>query len=231
MVDISKRLLRTVFRLERRAEVAAGMLIYNPYQPIPWLGKLGGKRYVGTFARWDAIEKVIPPPPRSVLDIGSNIGFFSLKLAERGYIVIGVEAGWGAYRLGGSLRDTLDLDNVACLKMTIQPSNIDALPSVDIMLFLSVFHHWILAYGFEEASMMLGVLLNKTKEMLFFETGQSTDPGVAPYLTVLPDMKPDPRTWMTNFLLEVGASEVQYLGNFPVGNDPQYTRCLMCVYP
>src|SRR6187200_1336964 len=39
----------------------------------------------GTVSRWAAIERELPEPPGLALDIGSHSGFFSIRLAERGF--------------------------------------------------------------------------------------------------------------------------------------------------
>ena len=44
------------------------------------------------YDRWKSIEKFIPKKKGSVLDIGSNIGYFTFKFSERGFLSHGVES-------------------------------------------------------------------------------------------------------------------------------------------
>lgn len=73
------------------------------YQPLPWLGVTGGRRAVGSVRRFEAIRghlNAIGERPRTVLDVGANVGFFSLSFAELGATAFAVEGDAHNVRLG-----------------------------------------------------------------------------------------------------------------------------------
>jgi hypothetical protein len=49
------------------------------------------------------------------------------------------------------------------------------LPGIDVLIFFSVWHHWIVAYGLEKALEMLSVVWGKTRHVMFFESGEDME--------------------------------------------------------
>jgi hypothetical protein len=64
------------------------------------------------------------------------------------------------------------------------------------MLFLSVWHHMVRDYGYDAATQIVEALWGKTRQVMFFETGESEMPK---YYN-LPDMTPDPATYIRAYL-------------------------------
>jgi hypothetical protein len=51
------------------------------------------------------------------------------------------------------------------------------LPHTDVVLLLSVWHHWVKVYGFESATQILSGLWERCNKVLFFETGENEMPA------------------------------------------------------
>ncbi|MCC6947658.1 MAG: hypothetical protein IT539_07815 [Bradyrhizobiaceae bacterium] len=144
------------------------------YHPMPWFGRATAQRSEGTLSRLSTIETELEK--RSirdgvVLDIGSHFGFFSLKLAEKGFFVYGAE----------SIRERVFFSFLAAhrLKYNFNPialkidrSNVSWLPGSDITLCLSVWHHWVRNFGLDNATEILAEVARKTKRVMFFDSGE-----------------------------------------------------------
>jgi len=145
------------------------------YQPLPWIGKHSFKRDVSTIQRWDAIQNEIPENGGSALDIGCNLGYFVLSMAERGFYVVGIDMSPGYRVISEYVQKKAGLDNATFCSMRLTPENISSLPKVDIVIFLSVWHHWIRAFGIDKARLMFRTLWDKTNHTLFFESGEDKE--------------------------------------------------------
>ena len=55
------------------------------------------------------------------------------------------------------------------LLMDVKPDDVQRLPSFDVVLLLSVHHHWLRAYGPEQTEGMLRGLAEKTGRAMIFE--------------------------------------------------------------
>jgi hypothetical protein len=91
----------------------------------------------------------------------------------------------------------------------VTPQNIESLPACDVVLLLSVFHHWCRSYGTECALTMLQQVANRTKLKLFFETAAPTEPD---FKDVLPNMDEIPELWWIAQFRSMGFKEVRILG-------------------
>ena len=67
------------------------------------------------------------------------------------------------------------IDNAAFSFMTVNPANVSTLPNVDVLIFFSVWHHWIEDFGYEQSTEMLATIWSKTKHVMFFETGEDKE--------------------------------------------------------
>jgi len=182
----------------------------STYHELPWVGVRGGRRAESTKTRWEEIAPFIEAHGvRSAVDIGSSAGWFGFKLAERGVPTIAVERSPRGLRLGLYTRKKTGLDEVNFLAMEVKPTTVGLLPAADCLLLLSVWHHFVREWGFEEATEMLAGIWEKTGRLLFFETGEDE----MPTSWQLPPMVPDARSWLTDFLAEVcTGSSIVHLG-------------------
>jgi len=205
-----------------------------PYQPLPWLGLHNAKRSVGTLQRWNAIKEVISQCScGSAIDVGCNVGFFSLSIAEMGIPVLAVDNHESSLRIGQYASKRTNVSNVTFAKLEVNPDTMRLLPSADIIIFLSVFHHWVRHFGFPVATQMLKGLWEKCNVVMFFETGESE----MPLCFGLPEMKPTCQEWLENYLrTECNPASIKHLGCFkafgPGGNETHnvVTRNLFAVH-
>jgi hypothetical protein len=167
------------------------------YQPLPWLGLTKAGRTTGVATRWDAIraytEKI---GIRDAVDVGANSGFFTIGLAQQGVNVMAIEGNPRFHRVCLYAIRRLSLDNVSLLFGTVTPANVEMVPTADCILFLAVWHHMVRGYGCDAATRILEALWRRTRQVMFFETGESEMP--ASYN--LPDMRPDPATYLSEYL-------------------------------
>jgi 2-polyprenyl-3-methyl-5-hydroxy-6-metoxy-1,4-benzoquinol methylase len=184
------------------------------YQPSPILGMNDAGRAAGSASRWTAISGALDAAgiaSGTALDIGANTGFFTMTLAHRGFAVVGVEPLPAAYRTAiYAVRKASLEETVGITVMTVTPQNIDLLPRADVVIFLSLWHHFVRFYGLDEATSMLEHIWAKTGRALFFETGESE----MPESFGLPSMEPDSRAWLEQLLrAHCAGGTVEHLGS------------------
>ena len=122
---------RLLFRLD-----TTRFIIDSPtldYQPLPWVGIFEARiRGEATYSRWREIAKHLRRQQNvQVLDIGSCYGFFSIKMAEMGYNVIGIDSNprhirIARYAVPRHLRKRCNF-----IEMDLSPDNAKMIPTVD----------------------------------------------------------------------------------------------------
>jgi hypothetical protein len=188
------------------------------YQPLPWV-QAPGRRADGTESRWAAIASLTGSLEiRSAMDIGCNLGYFTIRLAEAGIPTVGIERKATNYRTALFAINKTRTRKAAVLTLSLEPQTVDLLPSADLVLCLAVWHHLVHDHGEERANAMLATMWEHTRCALVFETGELD----APAEYGLPAMEPDPRTWIEAHLRDTCAGgEVVHLGQHsapqPVG--------------
>lgn len=116
--------------------------------------------------RWENIEQYISDGDNSALDIGCADGFFSNKLNEKGVFTVGIDH--SHLRLQRCKKQYGHKEGLAFMRYSLKPGSVTNLPKTDVMLLLTVFHHWIDSYGFKDSKKMLQQLAGKT-DKIFFE--------------------------------------------------------------
>lgn len=122
-------------------------------------------RRIDNEQRWELIQSHIQPEHNSVLDIGCAEGFFCARAAERGLQAIGIDSSPESIR---TARNTRSDGAVEFRAEEVTPETIGDLPESDIILFLTVHHHWVRAFGFESAAAMIRTLCAKS-DLLVYE--------------------------------------------------------------
>ena len=147
--------------------------------------------------------------PASALDIGCNVGWYSLQLASLGIPTIGIEAYAPYYRTALYAAKRAPSRKFAIAAMTIDEENVRLLPGVDCTLFLAIWHHLVQDLGLDQATAVLSGVWRRTGKVLFFESGEEE---MGPEYR-LPELTPDARGWFTRYLGEVCVgAEVRHLG-------------------
>lgn len=178
-------LIRTILFSQRR------QIDYHPLSRTGTEGRRRSERSKGSRSRLEAIGETIRSEslsPRIALDIGSHIGFFAISLAKQGMLVHAVEAEWPRLLLSFLMarREKVILAPIA---LRIDRETVDLLPESDITLCLSVWHHWVRRYGVEDATYILQGILNRTRHLLFFNSGE--EEMTARYSLPFGDESPD----------------------------------------
>lgn len=183
-----------------------------PYQPIPELNRSKAGRASGTYERWKYINEAAKRESvSSALDIGCNTGYFCLELAKQGISSLGIEMDDRFYRLAKAAAMKSDIQNVAFMQLCVKPSTLVFLPATDMLLLLSVWHHWVRLNDLDYATTLLAKCWGNTRKIMFFETGEnemSSDYG-------LPNMEPSPKEWVEKYLRDTCKdSRVQFVRKF-----------------
>lgn len=163
---LSKALQKLILLIESRR---------TTYQPVPALGITSSKRAASTYGRWRAIQSDLTSPTGSMLDIGCNVGFFAHQFAELGYLSFGIEGDSENVYVANLARQAGKIEGFSVMEKYLDPENIFDLPTVDVITFFSVWHHWIGVYGLDAAREMLFVLWSKTQRTMYFEGGEDTE--------------------------------------------------------
>lgn len=192
------------------------------YQPVRSLPRSAVTRSSGSESRWGAMAPIIRAQAvESALDIGAAEGYFAIEVAEAGIPTIAVESEPVNYRTLLFAVKRSGTRNVGVLVMEVTPENVATLPAADCVLCLSIWHHFVRSHGLEQATAMLTAIWERSRKVMFFDTGEremTPDYG-------LPSMTPDPRSWLANYLAGACAgSRVEHLG-VHAAFDPRGNPC------
>lgn len=124
---------------------------------------------------WEKIDMVIPPDLSglSVLDVGCNAGFYSLKLAQRGAEVTAIDLDPRYLRQAEWVIDRFNLSNRITLRQRQVYDLAGDKMQYDIIWFMGVFYH--LRYPL----LALDILSKKVRNFMMFQT--LTMPGEESY--------------------------------------------------
>lgn len=118
-------------------------------------------------ARCRQLDQAIPADAASVLDIGCNLGDLTAWCAGRGLWALGIDSSLplieDARRRHGAVA------GCSFMHRKLEPEDPARLPVFDVVLLLSVHHHWLMAHGPELAGRMLRDLAHRTGKVLVFE--------------------------------------------------------------
>jgi SAM-dependent methyltransferase len=128
-----------------------------------------------SFDKLQEILARIPEGSRSVIDVGSNNGFFSIGLAQQGYSVIGYEPEREFVSGANQICDRYAVDNAAFFSEGLDVDSSESMFSGDVTLVLSVFHNWVKQYDFESAIRILINIWSHTRRAMFFELADTID--------------------------------------------------------
>lgn len=186
------------------------------YQPLPWVGLQGGRRSIGTQQRLEAILGFLESRggvPAITLDVGANVGYFSLSFAELGAIAYAVEAEPLNNRISRIASNRLEAKSGSFVPLRIwcDTNSVRRFPDANVTLCLSIWHHWVRHYGLDAATEILEELLRKTSDVLFFDSGENEMPE---YYN-LPFYGADARTWLQEYLASLDSvRSIESLGEY-----------------
>jgi hypothetical protein len=181
------------------------------YHPLPFAGISDSKRAEGSITRMQKIQEFLQERKITdgfAMDCGCNVGYFSISLAQAGFNVFGIEEDARSLSIAYSAAQLANgLFSPLCMRIT--PNTARYLPEADVTLCLSIWHHWVKAYGIEETTDLLKTLFQKTHKVMFFDTGEHE----MPENYNLPFQNKNPKDWLETYFKEaLSASEVVWLG-------------------
>ena len=114
--------------------------------------------------RWELLSEQVNSADTSLLDIGCAEGGLTARFAEQGLFSIGIER--RAHTVATARAAHSNRPNVGFVEFETTPKTVGALPSVDVVLLLTVYHHWIAEFGWENAETMLASVAENCNKLL-----------------------------------------------------------------
>ena len=207
------RAVKLLVRFQLFLQMKVGLL--NTYAPNAFLPRekiLSDER--ASYGRLDAINRFLPEDAQpSTLDVGCNLGFFTFNMAKRGGFCIGIDYGRNEILAAKALAHKHSVDNIVFTQMEITPENASLLPKGDMVICLSIFHHWIRKLGQEQTKIIMQGLADSSNKYLIFDTGQPNEKNNE-WAKSLEFMNPDINHWAIGYLKSLGFDKVDNIGTF-----------------
>lgn len=149
------------------------------YHPDPDDDTSGARRSEGARSRWAEMARLVTPTPvvTTAVDIGCNGGYFTLNLARNGVATVGVEREPKFRRTAATSLRRAGLTNAGILDLDVTPETVELLPTADLVVFLSVWHHMVRAYGRDIADGLLERIWAHTATVMMFDSGEAEMPA------------------------------------------------------
>ncbi len=207
------RVIRVLNRLQLFLQMKVGLL--DTYAPDAFLSRnVTSKDERASYGRLDAINAFLSPDDKpTTLDVGCNLGFFTFNMAKRGGFSIGIDYGRNEILAAKALAFKNGIENIAFTHMEITPENASLLPKTDMVICLSIFHHWIRKLGQEKSLEIMRGLAGSTKKYFIFDSGQPNEKNVE-WNKYLEFMNPDIGEWAAAYFSELGFTRTISLGEF-----------------
>ena len=201
------------FRLALRILIKS----YRAYQPVRFNGKLlwPGKRDFEN--RWALIRREAEEcGAQSLLDIGCAEGYFVQQAArELQCFSLGIEGDVRRLTVAQNI-NTLDCnERTGFMHDHIDLASLSRLPKFDVVLFLSVLHHFVRPHGIDYCREVLDIIRTKTNKVMIFEMGIRTE--FLDWAKDYPNAREEPSEWICEFLRSAGFSRVDVIGSSPFG--------------
>jgi len=200
--------------------------------PLPELGIHEGNPVTAgkgttSWEKWRLIESNLPKGARNAMDVGSNNGFFSLRLAQKGLFTLGIEPDTELLRLAQAAALRAHVQRAAFAALPVSPDNVSELPPVDVTVVMSVAQRWIRMYGREPGLAIVRAIWAKTARAMFFElpNAQQSEKE-ADILGYLGKTEAESEAAILSFLDSLGGGKARLLGYLPSDFRPDEKRHL-----
>ena len=132
------------------------------------------KRRVDIEDRYEMISTYIDQSDSNLLDIGCADGRLTSKFnKEIDLFCIGIDV--SVSRIN-TARVNFEIEqDIGFILQDVTPTNIQKFPEFDIVLLLTVYHHWCRHFGIEKSEKMLDHLAKKSKKLFFEPPGRPID--------------------------------------------------------
>jgi len=181
----------------------------------------------GCKQRADSIIENIDRTGGSYLDIGSQIGYFVFRMSNLGFFSTGIECSKYPHKYASSLSVINEAHNTNFINMCVDNNNIKNIPSYDVISILNVFHHLVYFLGFDNADCIMKEITNKTNDILIFESGEFGESGEY-WSDCLNFMGEEPKEWIYEYLVSLGFSKVDRIGEFPTHLNSHVRTLYVC---
>lgn len=172
--------------------------IHTPLLPKPRYQN----RRIDNERRWSLIEPYLADHD-SLLDIGCAEGFFTSHAAAAGLESTGIDVDREA--IAYAKRNSHD--NATFEVSEVTPETITDLPRTDVVLFLTVHHHWVREYGFDAAAEMIRTLCENASLLVYEPPGDR-------YLgSETADVPRSPTSYYQDLLREIVGDDVRILAD------------------
>lgn len=118
--------------------------------------------------RWEYIKPVVENA-ESVIDIGCAEGFFTRRAAATDAFSLGFDYKQERIERARERADTID--GCGFMRWDIGSANVTQLPTVDVILFMTVHHHWEKAFGLDTAEWMFQVVMDRCDVLVYEPPG------------------------------------------------------------
>ena len=173
----TREVLRAVRRRATRRSGENMPVLVQPSAPdrldqvcdeVPLRGHYQDKLAPALSERSQLFDRAVDDRAFSLIDIGCNLGDFTAHYARRGLWCVGVDS--SRELIEEARHRYRDVANCAFMISHIDPESVRQLPEFDIVLLLSVHHHWLSAHGPSVAGEMLRDIVSRAKMTVVFES-------------------------------------------------------------
>ena len=155
-----------VREVARRAPSYAFRRAKKPYIEFKKRGSYQETRKRATRERWQLIRERIDSNDVSLVDIGCNAAELTAKAEQEGLVSVGVDRPV-CNGIPDAIQKAKELDRLSIVVGDVTPENVDRYSEYDVILLLSVYHHWWRQFGEDGAKSMLESFKGANK--VFFE--------------------------------------------------------------
>ena len=154
--------------------------------------------------RWDLIQPYLPESGK-IVDVGCAEGWFTAKAAEQGLNSVGIDSNYT--RVERARNSWSDQNNCEFILMDINPNTVSEVPETDVLLVLTVHHHWVREFGAEAADEILRILATKCDILIYEPPGHL----LLPDLTERRDKIEDSTDYYSDYIESVLDTESKIL--------------------
>lgn len=207
--DSMSRIPTVLYDLALRSLVRS----YDVYHPVSLKGRQVAIGERGCEDRWQLIaQQITRVGATSLVDLGCAEGYFVRRAAaETGCVALGVDGDVRRLMVAQTAAIADGDDRAGFMLAPISPDFLNRLPIFDVVLYQSMLHHVMYEHGIDRSLEILRLIRRKTAKVLIFDMGQSNETARA-WARLLPDMGPDPHTWIQSFIESAGFSDVRKIG-------------------
>ncbi|MCM8530274.1 MAG: class I SAM-dependent methyltransferase [Lentisphaeraceae bacterium] len=188
--------------------------LFDSYAPNAYMTYKSFDDQRDSEKRLAAIESYLPKEMAlTCMDIGCNLGYFTFNMAKRGAYCLGIDYGKQEIKGARNIADYNNVDNVAFSQYEITKDNACKFPKFDVVICLSVYHHWVRKDGVDTADEIMTKLAASSSKYFIFDTGQPDEENVT-WANELKFMGDDIDSWGKRYFENLGFSKVENLGTF-----------------